>query len=160
MEAVEVVRRTMEKTGYAINDGFVYKKIPEAKYTFVHCSNVNDFIMNMLGNIEIATVITPVAKQLINFLSQPACRLIKPIEIDFNYIEVEPFGTCFDIEGKRFVADPKGLKPNSTPRAYVKYLYDVNRAPDPTKFIEGKTLDFCCIWNIEMKGFSLDKLSG
>ena len=55
--------------------------------------------------------------------------LIKQFEIDYNYIEVQPYGVCFSICEKSFVQDPCGLK--GSPRAYVKYMYDVNMTPYP-----------------------------
>ena len=69
--------------------GCVYKKIPEATYTYIYCTSVKDYLLNLLGNVEVADLIAPDVTQLTTLLSEPACRLIKPIEIDYNFIEVE-----------------------------------------------------------------------
>ena len=69
--------------------GRVYKKIPEATYTYIYCTSVKDYLLNLLGNVEVADLIAPHVTQLTTLLSEPACRLIKPIEIDYNFIEVE-----------------------------------------------------------------------
>jgi len=110
MIAVDVLRRYMAQFHYGIFDGSVYVKAPDAKYTFVFCSNVHDFLHHILGNAEVADHIASHVSQLSSLLSVRACRLIKPIQIDYNFIEVLPLGTCFNIELKRFELDPKDLK--------------------------------------------------
>jgi hypothetical protein len=112
MIAVDVVRRFMTQFHYGLFDGNVYKRAPESKFTYVYCSSVSDFIHSILGNAEIADIITSHVSQIINLLSVNACRLIKPTTIDFNFIEVMPAGTCFNIEEKKFEVDPKDLKGN------------------------------------------------
>ena len=69
---------------------------------------------------------------LTSLLSQPACRLIEPIKLDFNFIEVSD-GYCFDIQRKKFIRSPKTMK--GSPRAYVRY--DCKKKPHPAPFIEG-----------------------
>jgi len=110
MIAIDVVKRFMLQFHYGLFDGSIYKKAPEAKFTFVFCSSVSDFIHSILGNAEIADMIAAHVTQIVNLLSVNACRLIKPITIDFNFIEVLPAGTCFNIEEKKFEIDPKNLK--------------------------------------------------
>ena len=56
--------------------------------------------------------------QLSTLLSEPACRLIKPIEIDYNFMEVED-QHLFDIAGKRFIKESGSLK--GSPRASNPY---------------------------------------
>ena len=109
MQAVDVVRRFMNKFSFAIYDGCIYRKPVEAKYTFVYCSSVHDFIHSILGNEEVAESIASHTATLISLLSVPTCRLIKPIELDFNFIEVLPHGTLFDIEKKTFITDDSKL---------------------------------------------------
>ena len=46
--------------------------------------------------------------QLTTLLSKPACRLIKPIEIDYNFTEVEN-QYLSDIAGKRFMKESGSL---------------------------------------------------
>ena len=70
---------------------------------------------------------------LTTLLSEPACQLLAPIKIDFNFIEVSD-GFCFDIERKTFFRNPKRLK--GSPRAYVRYTYHEDEIPNPKPFIE------------------------
>ena len=135
MQAVDVIKRVMNDGNYGICNGSVHKKVPESMYTYVHCASVEDYLMSLLGNVEVADVLIPHIGQLTNFLSKPSCALIKPIKIDLNFIEVLPEGTCFDIEKKVFVVQPENL--NGSPRAFVKYMYDEEKVPNPVKFIEG-----------------------
>ena len=78
--------------------GRVYKKIPEATYTYIYCTSVKDYLLNLLGNVEAADVIAPHVTQLRTLLSEPACRLIKPIEIDYNFIEIQFPGSYYKNE--------------------------------------------------------------
>lgn len=110
MTAVDVVRRYMQQFGFGLHDGSIFKKAPEGKYTFVFCQTVHVFIHNILGHSEVAEMIGSHVTQLISLLSAKASRLIKPILIDFIFIEEQPAGTCFNIERKRFEVDPKDLK--------------------------------------------------
>jgi len=135
MKAVDTLRRFMEKKQFAICNGAAYRKIPESKYTFVYFGSVNTFLLQSLGNSEIADEIVTNISTLTNLLSQPKCALIKPINIDYNYIEVQPKGTCFDIWNKCFIKDPAELK--GSPRAFVKYQYVEGRIPKPKLFVEG-----------------------
>jgi len=100
----------MDQYHFGLFDGSVYKKAPGAEFTYVHCSSVKDFLHYIMGNIEVADQIAFHINPLVNLLSEKYCRLIKPLVIDFNFIEVLPKGTCFDIEGKKFVARPSNLK--------------------------------------------------
>lgn len=109
MVAVDVVKRYMKQFNYGICDGSIYKKAPDAKYTFVYCCTVHDFIHYILGNQEVADAVAHHAGQLISLLKVKSCRLIKPMKIDFNFIEVLPEGTCFNIAEKSFEKDPKDL---------------------------------------------------
>ena len=74
---------------------------------------------------------------LITLLSNPSCRIIKPIKIDFNLIEVQPKGVVFVISKREFKRC-KRLPSNTTPRTFVRYKYDANQVPYPKPFVEGK----------------------
>ena len=78
-------------------------------YLLHKCKN---YLLNLLGNFEIADIITPHITQLTSLLSEPACRLADPIKVDCNFIEVSD-GFCFDIEGRKFIRNPKPLKGSS-----------------------------------------------
>ena len=100
IQAVDTVQRFMREFNYAFYDSCVYRKPPEAKFTYVFTCTVSEFIHFILGNREVAESLSSHTSTLISLLSNPACRLIKPIEIDYNYIEVLPTGTLFDIAGE------------------------------------------------------------
>ena len=119
--------------------GRVYKKIPEATYTYIYCTSVKDYLLNLLGNVEVADLIASHVTQLTTLLSEPACRLIKPIEIDYNFIEVED-QYLFDIAGKRFIKESGSLK--GSPRAFIRYEYSESKKPNPAPFIEGTHFHF------------------
>ncbi|XP_066933575.1 uncharacterized protein [Clytia hemisphaerica] len=135
MQCITMVKAFMNQFDYALFDGFVYKKVPEARYPFVFCSSVHNFIHFVLGNSEMADQIVQHVTQIINLLSESACRIIKPLQIDYNFIEVTPYGTCFNIREKCFQLEPADLK--GSPRAFVKYLYNPDRTPHPEPFIKG-----------------------
>ena len=134
MIAVDALRRHMEDRKYAICNGCVYKKIDDSQFTFVYYGSIKYYILNSLDNSELANEIIPYVTPLIKLLSEPACRLIKPIKIDFNFIEVLPKGCCFNIKMKKFEMYPKM---DGSPRAFVKYNYDVDRMPNPVIFTQG-----------------------
>ena len=119
--------------------GRVYKKIPEATYTYIYCTSVKDYLLNLLGNVEVADLIAPHVTQLTTLLSEPACRLIKPIEIDYNFIAVE-HQYWFDIAGKRFIKESGSLK--GSPSAFIRYEYNESKKPNPAPFIEGTHFHF------------------
>ena len=119
--------------------GRVYKKIPEATYTYIYCTSVNDYLLNLFGNVEVADLIASHVTQLTTLLSEPSCRLIKEIKIDYNFIEVED-QYLFDIPGKRFVKESGSLK--GSPRAFIRYEYSESKKPNPVPFIEGKYFHF------------------
>ena len=133
-KAVDLVRRLMAANQFGICDGMVYKKA--GVHTYVFCSTVKDYLLNLLSNVKVADAITQHIQQMTQLLSEPACRLIKPIQIDYNFIEVLPEGMCFNIAKKCFDLNPEELK--GSPRAYIRYKYEEGKIPKPKKFIEGK----------------------
>ena len=86
-----------------------------------------------------ADLIAPHVTQLTTLLLEPACRFIKPIEIDYNFKEVEP-QYLFDIAGKRFTKESGSIK--QLPRAFVRYEYNESKKPNPTPLIEGTHFHF------------------
>ena len=95
---------------------------------------MKDYLLNLLGNVEVADLIAPHVTQLTTLLSEPTCRLIKTIEIDSNFIEVE-HQNLFDIAGKRFIKESGSLK--GSPRAFIRYEFNESKKPNPAIFIEG-----------------------
>ena len=128
----------MKRKNFGLSFGHVFRKLPQAKYTYIYCCTVSRFIMRLLGNLRVADVVAPVVNPLINLLSDPECRLIHPIKIDYNYIEVTPYGRCFNIKMKCFQQDPEDL--NGSPRAYVIYDREEGDIPYPKMFVDGKFL--------------------
>ena len=119
----------------------IYKKIPEATYTYIYCTSVKDYLLNLLGNVEVADLIAPHVAQLTTMLSEPACRLIKPIEIDYN-LEHQ---YLFDFARKRFTKESGSLK--GSPRAFIRYEYSESKKPNPAPFIEGTHIHFAIFSN-------------
>ena len=97
-----------------------------------------------LRNWEVANVLISHVNQISSLLSNPKSGLIKPLKIDYNLIEVLPAGTCFHTAGKRFEC-PEKLKPGYFPRAFIEYVYDKDKVPNPKPFIEGKLSYFTLI---------------
>ena len=137
-QAVDVIKRIMKNQNFALHDGCIYKLAPEAMYTYIYCSTVKAFILSKLYNAEVADVVVPYVTNITALLSEPACRLIQPIKLDLDLIEVLPSGTCFVISEKTFTTNLESF--NRSPRAFVKYRYNPDVIPRPTKFIEGKSI--------------------
>ena len=100
----------MDKFSVVLYDGCTYRKPPGAVHTYMYSGTVHDFIHTILGNAEVAEAIAAHTATLIGLLSVPACHLIKPITVDYNFIEVLPAGTLFDIERKIFTTDSSLLR--------------------------------------------------
>ena len=128
----------MQKLHYGLYKGQTFKKAKEAKYTYVRCCPVEQFVHAVLSNKRMADLLAPRVNQIASILSNKGCHIIKQLTIDHNLIEVEPFGTCFNINGKMFVESPlpDDQVGNVTPRAYVSYTYEKDKVPYPKKFVE------------------------
>lgn len=147
--AVAVLDKLMKQRGYGLHDGKVYKKIKQSRFTFIYCSSVKTFISRALGNKDVAPYVAPRKEQVTSLLADPSCRLIKPIVIDYNLIEVLPPGTCFHIALKKFIHH-ESLKVST--RAFVKYTYHEDRVPYPGPFVEGIILySFYYIYFLQKK---------
>ena len=98
----------------------------------------------MQGNAEVVDLIAPHVTQLTTLLSEPACRLIKPIEIDYNFIEVG-HQYLFDIAEERFTKESGSLK--GSPRAFIRSEYNESKKPNPAPFVKGTHFDFAIFSN-------------
>ena len=119
--------------------GIVYKKIPEVTCTFIYCTSVKGYLLNLLGNFEVEDLTAPHVTQLTTLLSDPASTVIKPTESDYNFIKVED-QHFFDIAGKRFIKESTSLK--CSPQASIRYEYSKSKKPNPAPFIEGTHFHF------------------
>ena len=100
-----------------------------------------------------ADLIAPHVTQLSALLSEPTCRLIKPTETDYNFIEAED-QYLFDIAGRRFIRESGSLK--GSPRAFTRYEYNESKKPNPATFIEGIHLHFS---TFSVSNYSILKLN-
>jgi len=64
----------MDRFNYALYDNSIYKKAPEAKFTFVYCCSIHDFIHHILGNANVANAVAQFAGQIIGLLKVKTCR--------------------------------------------------------------------------------------
>ena len=72
---------------------------------------------------------------MLSLLNEPACGLLQNLNIDHDYVEVLPSGTCLNILKKTFELRQQM---NDTPRAFVHYIYDKHCVPFPQRFISGE----------------------
>ena len=79
--------------------------IVSGKYAFVKSSSVKQFIHSLLSNSALANVMAPVINQVINIMAYKGCTIVRQIAINYDLIEVKPFGTCFSFKKKSFVMD-------------------------------------------------------
>ena len=96
--AVGLIERVMNDLNYRLHDGEVYRKVSQAKFTFVRSSSVNDSVHALLFNPKMAEVVAPQISSVISILSNSGCQIIRQTEFDYNLIEVKPQGCCFNIE--------------------------------------------------------------
>ena len=80
-QSVDLIRRVMKSNNYGLHDGCIYKKLEECEYTYIYCTSVKNYLLNLLGNFEIADIITPHITHLTSLLSEPGCRLLGPIKL-------------------------------------------------------------------------------
>jgi len=78
----------MTEENCILHKGFVYKFIPESKRSFTYYKPVKDYVMKILGNPLVADVVANHAYEVTRLISEPPCRIIKQLKIDYNFIEV------------------------------------------------------------------------
>ena len=138
MQCVDIVNRAMKLKDYRLHRGKFYSKVPESKYSFISCCSIGAFLDTLVANPNFTDVLAPNLKRLEELLSRSTCQLINEIEIDYNLIEVKPYGVCFSIAEKEFVTSPISYSEigKITPRVYVSYTYEPSRVPLPKPFID------------------------
>ncbi len=121
--------------------GYIYRHIPESTKTYYFYKSANDYILRILKNTAVADALSGQTWDIIRHLEKPACKIIKQMKIDYNFIEIND-GYFFNIEQKCFEKDPPIV---GSPRAFV--FYNHKKRPNPTPFIEGEyALFIIMIW--------------
>ena len=133
--AMNDVELAMEKLGYSLYKGEVYKKVQSSKYTFKHCCTVKKFL-SMLGTSEcFKETIVKHLNKLDNLLSDRASEFGKQLKINYDLIEVLD-GWCFSISRREFVENATSHSDigRESLRAFVAYRRD--KSPDVAFFKE------------------------
>ena len=99
---------------------------------------MTDFVHSLLSNTQLANVLTPMLTPVINILTYKGCKIVRQIDIDYDLVEVKPYGVCFSFSRKTFaenlIAEEKiGL---ISPRAYVSYTFKEDVVPYPRLFVD------------------------
>ncbi|XP_078383761.1 uncharacterized protein LOC144666234 isoform X2 [Oculina patagonica] len=133
--AMNDVERAMEKLGYSLYKGEVYKKVQSSKYTFSHCCTVKRFLSVLGTNENYKETIVKHLHKLDSLLSDPESEFGKQMKIDFDLIEVSD-GWCFSLSRREFVENAICHTDvgQTSPRAFVEYTRD--KLPDVTFFQE------------------------
>ena len=100
MQCIDIVNRAMKLEDYRLHRGKIYSKVPGSKYSFINCCSIGAFLDTLVANPNFFDVLAPNLKRLEELLSHSTCQLINQIEIDYNLIEVKPYGVCFSIAEK------------------------------------------------------------
>lgn len=96
----------MKSNNYGLHNGRIYKKLVDFYKKLVFIAQVRKYMLDLLGNFGIADVITHQIMQLTSLISDPACRLLEPTKIHFDFNKVSD-RFCFDCERKIFIRIPK-----------------------------------------------------
>ena len=100
--AMNDVERAMEKLGYSLYKGEVYKKVQSSKYTLKHCCTIKKFL-SVLGTSEcFKETIVKHPNKLDSLLSDRESKFGKQLKINYDLIEVLD-GWCFSISRGEFV---------------------------------------------------------
>ena len=125
----------MEKRGYSLYKGEVYKKVQSSKYTFKHCCTVKKFLSLLCTNECFKETIVKHLNKLDSLLSDRECELGKQLKINYDLIEVLD-GWCFSISKRELVENAISHSDigRESPRAFVAYRRD--KSPNVTFFKE------------------------
>lgn len=134
-QLVNDIERIMKRLQYAIYKGIVYRKCPQAHFTYLQRCSVGEFIGTLEGNELLKGRLVSNGQRIKDKLKQPECQLIHQLEINYDLIEVND-GWCLSLSAQKFVHNP--IRPEDigkiSPRAFVPY--DHNQEPDPKYFKE------------------------
>lgn len=125
----------MKSCQYGLYRGKVYKKLDKAKYTYAFKCEARVFVNTLASNEHFKARLLREMKKVIEILSDPYCEVIRPLNINYDLIEVMN-GQCWSIKERRFVANaiPETSIGVTSPRAFCKY--DPSKEPEPKYFKE------------------------
>ena len=93
------------------------------------------FVKSLAANQSFKARLLKDMKKVIEILANPHCKVIRPLCVDYNLIEVNE-GQCWSIKEQHFLKHPikdKDIR-HVTLRAFSPY--DPNKVPDPKYFTE------------------------
>ncbi len=79
-----------------------WKFLFSGKNAFIQAFTVNKFLHSLLCNTQLANVPTSVLHPVASILSFKGDKIIRQIEIDYDLVEVKPYGVCFSFTKKSF----------------------------------------------------------
>ena len=59
---------------------------------------MDQFVHAALSNHKMADLMASQVNHVASIFSNKGCQMIRQMKIDYNLIEVKPFGTCFSIK--------------------------------------------------------------
>ena len=75
--AINDIERAMEKLGYALYCGEVFKKVKSSKYTYQHCCSVKKFISLLGSNDKFKDTIIKHLNKLVEILGDRECEFVR-----------------------------------------------------------------------------------
>ena len=125
----------MQKLGYALHRGKVYRRVSVARFTYSFKCEPREFVNTLARNEFYKARLLGNMKKIIDMMSDPYCEVISPLTINYNLIEVN-HGMCWSVRDEKFIPCP--IQDDDigriSPRAFC--LYDSTKAPDPRYFKE------------------------
>ena len=92
----------MERLGYAIHQGMVFKKNPKAVYTYTYKCDVNTFIGTLEGNEAFRSRLVKYGDKIREKLKNPKSQLIRQLDVMYDLIEVNE-GWCLSLSQREFI---------------------------------------------------------
>ena len=125
----------MKEPGYALHRGQIFKKVDRARYTYTLKCSPREFVNTLASNESFKSRLLNDMKRVIDIISEPCCEVIKPIQVNYDLIEVDE-GQCWSVKRHTFIEDAISESDvgRITPRAYCKY--DPSTPPIPRYFRE------------------------
>ena len=77
----------MNDNDIGLRCGGIYKKLKEAKYTYIYCCEVRKFMSMLMQNSEIANEVLSRKEEISKILEDIDCGIIQQMKIDYNCID-------------------------------------------------------------------------